>query len=329
MTKNDIKQDMVEIATNNMVDENGELEIYGVKFTPSVITIVGYEELQETIKGYANKYRGLVFEEKDLKMAKDIRSELNGVYKSMDDKRKEIKREFTKPLTEFENDMKIINNQIKEVIQPIDNGIKEIEQKQRDEKRKEIEIKISEQLKEKTEFVKNHFEYNPKWENKTFNMKKVAEEVDGQISILEKEETDLNAKINIVKAYCSAVNVQEDGWLNLIDSGRSATEIISMIDNSLKLEKEREASRIRQIEEDNQKELEKQKELETKRQNVVSDIDINNNGVEIDVSKIDVDSEIKKHTIKLEITGSLNQLKELKSFMDNVGITTKTIGGNE
>lgn len=184
----DIKKDITDLVKSGAVNEDGELEIYGVTLTPSEINIQGYDELVKVMDGYTEKYANLIFGKKDLKDAKNVRKELNGVFKSLDDKRKEIKKEFNKPLVKFEADMKVITDGIKEVVAPIDKTIKDIEDTERSQREKMVRAAVNELLNLTTEYVRARFVYNDRWNNKTFTLKKTQVEVEGQIDILEREE---------------------------------------------------------------------------------------------------------------------------------------------
>ena len=206
----------------NEVMETSEVEFFGVDFTPSKIVINNEDELTKTIEDYAAKYKGLVFNEDGVKDAKSVRAEMRGVAKSLDDKRKVVKNEYNKPLALFEKRIKKLTETIQEVITPIDQGIKNLEEQERLSKQKEIEMQVNKQLEEQSEYVKESFLYNPKWLNKTNSMKKVAEEVEEQIQLLLKEEQQINANVDIITNYCKAVKVEPQGWLTVLRNGNTA-----------------------------------------------------------------------------------------------------------
>ncbi|MGB3160925.1 MAG: DUF1351 domain-containing protein [Carnobacterium sp.] len=315
----------------NELMETGEVELYGVDFTPSIITINGYEELESTIKGYADKYRGLIFEEENIADAKAIRAEMNNVIKSLDNKRKEVKKAYNKPLNDFENQIKELLNKIKEVNEPIDAGIKEVELKQRDDKRKEIEKQIDERLKEESDYVKKEFSYDSRWPNKTYTMKKIADEVEAQITALVAEEAQIKANQDIITNYCEAVSVEPHGWVSLLNTGHTAPEVMKMIDNSLKEEKAR-----KQAELDRKAKLEEELAYKTEQQRIKEEsyVETSVKSLEDPLSFMEDDldflnespfespevEQAKPYTVTLELTGTMEQLEKLNGYIKQLGL---------
>lgn len=288
--------------------ETGEVELYGVDFTPSVITINGYEELESTVQGYANKYRGLVFEEDGLKSAKAVRAEMNGVIKSLDNKRKEVKKAYNEPLNAFEKRINKLNNQIKEVINPIDAGIKDLEERQRNEKQKEVGKRVAEELENESNYVKENFEMDPKWCNQSVTMKKVAEEVAKAIEWLRREDEQIQKDILIISNYCKAVKVDSYAWLEMLKNEHSAPEVMKMIDNSLA-----EAKRREQVENERQERIKQESYTEL---SVESLEDVY---MEDDLDFLNI-VEVEEHTVTLELTGTMDQLRALNDYINQLGL---------
>jgi len=315
----------------NELTETGEVEIYGVDFTPSVITINGYEELESTIKGYAAKYRGLVFEEENIADAKAIRAEMNGVIKSLDNKRKEVKKAYNEPLNHFENRIKALNNQIKEVNDPIDAGIKEVELKQKMDKQLEIEKQVNKLLTNEPEYIKEKFEYDSKWFNKTTSMKKIADEVEAQVTALIAEETQIKANQDIITNYCKAVDVESQGWVSLLNTGHTAPEVMKMIDNSLKEEKARKQTEI-----ERQVKLEEELQYKEEQQRIKEEsyVEVSAEFLEGPLSFMEDDldflneppfespevEQVKPYTVTLELTGTMDQLEKLNGYIKQLGL---------
>lgn len=315
----------------NELMETGEVEIYRVDFTPSIITINGYEELESTIKGYADKYRGLIFEEESIAGAKAIRAEMNGVIKSLDNKRKEVKKAYNKPLNDFENQIKELLNQIKEVNEPIDAGIKEVELKQREDKQKEIEKQVDERLKEESDYVKSEFSYDSRWPNKTYTIKKVADEVETQVAALVAEEKQIKANQDIITNYCKAVDVEPNGWVSLLNTGHTAPEVMKMIDNSLKEEKVRkqaELERKAKLEEElaykkEQQRIKEESYVETSIESLEDPLSFMEDDLDFLNEPPFESSEVeqaKPYTVTLELTGTMDQLEKLNEYIKQLGL---------
>lgn len=305
--------------------ETGEVELYGVDFTPSVITINGYEELESTVQGYANKYRGLVFEEDGLKSAKAVRAEMNGVIKSLDNKRKEVKKAYNEPLNAFEKRINKLNNQIKEVINPIDAGIKDLEERQRNEKQTEVGKRVAEELENESNYVKENFEMDPKWCNQSVTMKKVAEEVAKAIEWLRREDEQIQKDILIISNYCKAVKVDSYAWLEMLKNEHSAPEVMKMIDNSLA-----EAKRREQVENERQERLERElkenEEFKAEQERIKQEsyTELSVESLEDVYMEDDLDFlnivEVEEHTVTLELTGTMDQLRALNDYINQLGL---------
>lgn len=301
----------------NELMETGEVEFFGVDFTPSKIVINNEDELTKTIEDYAAKYKGLVVNEEDVNDAKQVRAEMRGVAKSLDDKRKEVKKEYNKPLALFEKRIKKLTETIQEVITPIDEGIKNLEERERLSKQNEIETQVNKLLEEQSDYVKESFLHNPKWLNKTVAMKKVAEEVAEQIKLLQKEEQQIKANEDIISNYCKAVKVEPQGWLTVLKNGNTAPEVMRMIDKSLADAKEREQAEIDR----------KQREEELARIKQDSYVELSVESVQETPYEPDFTDleEPEVQTYHLEVTGTIDQLSALNSFMVDNGIKVKSV----
>lgn len=301
----------------NELMETGEVEFFGVDFTPSKIVINNEDELTKTIEDYAAKYKGLVVNEDDVNDAKKVRAEMRGVAKSLDDKRKDVKKEYNKPLALFEKRIKKLTETIQEVITPIDEGIKNLEEREKLSKQNEIETQVNKLLEEQSDYVKESFLHNPKWLNKTVAMKKVAEEVAEQIKLLQKEEQQIKANEDIISNYCKAVKVEPQGWLTVLKNGNTAPEVMKMIDKSLADAKEREQAEIDR--------KQREEELARIKQDSYVELSVENiqeTHYEPDFTDLE---EPEVQTYHLEVTGTIDQLSALNSFMVDNGIKVKSV----
>lgn len=133
------------------------------------------EELKAEISEKMQDYKNLVFTEETIKEAKKDRANLNKLKNAFEDERKRIKKLCMAPYDEFEKQVKELVALIDEPIRLIDNQIKEVEKKRRDEKRKEVEAlfpTIGFQA-----FVTLDMIWDEKWLNATVPMAKVEEQM--------------------------------------------------------------------------------------------------------------------------------------------------------
>lgn len=97
------------------------------------------EELKTEIAEKMQEYKSLAFTEETIKEAKADRAKLNKLRTAFEDERKRIKKMCMAPYDAFEKQVKELIALIDEPIKLIDSQIKEVEEKRRNDKRKEIE----------------------------------------------------------------------------------------------------------------------------------------------------------------------------------------------
>ena len=119
----------------------------------------------------------LAYFEQEMQSAKDeqelkaVRAELNKYLKSANDARKEIKKDLTAPITEFESFFKEQEGRFSEVKETINSKMETLENERKEKKRQTImEIDgIDEYLA--------FYEFPQTWLNKTTSIKEISEEV--------------------------------------------------------------------------------------------------------------------------------------------------------
>ena len=153
---------------------------------------INYEELKKELGLQLQHYKGLVFAENEIVSAKKTRADLNRVATVIDERRKELKKEFLKPYEEVENQAKELIGMIKDVNGEIDKQIKDYEEKEKEEKKIEIA-----QLWCSLHYNKITVDkiWNDKWLNKTFSMKDIEEEMRTRI-------TEIEADLNAIDELC-------------------------------------------------------------------------------------------------------------------------------
>ena len=76
---------------------------FKVSYMPTEIKINNYDEMKRQIEDYVETYRGSVVTAQTVAGDKLVRQQMNKLSKALNDRRKEIKREYNKPLAAFEN----------------------------------------------------------------------------------------------------------------------------------------------------------------------------------------------------------------------------------
>lgn len=169
----------------------GSMEFKVIEKVPGKL-VINYEELKAALSVELEKYKGLVVTENQITEAKSTRAKLNKVKAAIEDRRKELKKEYLKPYEIIEKQAKELVGMIDEASSNIANQIKEFEEKEKEAKKIEIA-----NLWVKLGYNKITVDkiWNEKWLNKTFALSKIKEEMQAQID-------DIEGDLNAIKELC-------------------------------------------------------------------------------------------------------------------------------
>lgn len=153
------------------------------------------ESFIEEVKREVAPYQGLIFEPEDTKGAKKTVADLRKYRKDIEDRRKQVKKEWLVPYTAFESRVKEALSFIDDVITPITEQLSEAEQRRIKEKTAAIEDLKTQVF---SDSVVNSYRdelwlNDPKWINATVSLKKIEEQL--QVIRL-RVQNDLNALNN-------------------------------------------------------------------------------------------------------------------------------------
>ena len=137
------------------------------------------EELQKEIAATMQEYKTLAFTADNIKDAKADRAKLNKLRTAFEDERKKVKKQCMEPYLKFEEQVKEILALIDEPIVLIDSQIREVEEQERAEKRKEIENLFQEIGFQP--FITLDMIFDEKWMNKTVSLSKIEEQMKSQM----------------------------------------------------------------------------------------------------------------------------------------------------
>lgn len=190
-----------------------ELELLNeIKFKVGEIEF-NKDKIKNEVIEYIKKFDNLIITEQDaIKDFKDIRANLNKVIKEIDDRRKQVKNEYNKPLNDFEKDVKEITNLINDVNSKIDIQIKDYEEKQKEKKLELIKEYISKHNLEKYQdlIIKEE------WLNKTYTITSIDEELEqleekikGELLAIETFSTSNIEKAELLNDYNKCLNLVE------------------------------------------------------------------------------------------------------------------------
>lgn len=200
-------------------------------------------QLFERVKERLTWYSIDRYSSDNIAAAKQDKAKLNNAAQLLNAERIRIEKEFMKPIETFKTTVSETVNLIKECSAKIDVIVKEVEQKEKDEK-KAIIIEYFESL----HFSPVDFDmlFNPKWLNKTTKLKDIQDEIRGRI---EKIKADLTVLDRIGEAeakqyYLSTLNL--DAALAKADEIKANREWLAAVEktqgeqNKTQFEREKE-----------------------------------------------------------------------------------------
>lgn len=170
-----------------------ELKLSEIKPVPVTFN---YAELKKEIAERTLPYKGLIVTEDAIPTAKADLAKLRKLEKAIDDRRKDVKKEYNAPYMEFEAKVKDILKDIQEAEQNIDSQVKGFEKQAEDEKLAQIQKFFGLAFGELAKDVRFEKVYNPKWLNKGYKMAEIEEEIAAAAN-------KLHADIDVVKGLKS------------------------------------------------------------------------------------------------------------------------------
>lgn len=255
-----------------------------------------HEELKQELSLRLEKYKGLVYSDEEIKLAKTDRATLNKFKEAIETKRKEIKKQCMKPYEDFEAKIKEILALVDAPISEIDGQVKAFEDKQKEEKKAKILDVYNENIENLTEILPFQKIFQERWLNATITMGSITKEI---TSTVEKVKTDLQ----VIETLNSEFDLQvKDKYLQTLDLTQALQEKTRLEEQKAKLE-----------------EFKKQQEQKT--ENVIQDIKAKLEPVAeqpIEQKPIEIEQELEVIDFRVYVTSE--QKRALKEFLINNNI---------
>jgi uncharacterized protein YukE len=285
----------------------GSMEFKVIEKVPGKL-VINYEELKAALSVELEKYKGLVVTENQITEAKSTRAKLNKVKAAIEDRRKELKKEYLKPYEIVEKQAKELVDMIDEASSNIANQIKEFEEKEKEAKK----IQIA-NLWVKLGYNKITVDkiWNEKWLNKTFALSKIKEEMQAQID-------DIEGDLNAIKELCGEDKQKcltlQSKYLRTLDFQQVLSEYNAETEAAKKIIAEEKAVKAEQepitvVSEEPQEEVEVQTEVQITRNDLLR-------------TKLETIYEIK-----FAVIGTEKQIKALSKFMFDNNIKFEILKG--
>ncbi|MEK2588963.1 DUF1351 domain-containing protein [Lentilactobacillus buchneri] len=278
---------------------------YTIDYQLPVITINNFDQLKTAVEAYANKYQGMAVTASTEKESKSSRAELRKLKQALDDKRKEIRKKYAEPYQRFADQIKDLEMTLDSSINPIDAGLKELEEQQRKTRLEHVKALIAEMLEApgREGVLASEIEIDPTWLNKSTSKRKIELALADVMGYIKKQHDDLKTGISTITKYAQAYHIDPAGWIDQLKQGQDVNYLLQAIDNQVKLNKQ------------------KQQTLEAQAAEAQTH-QVQQKGKTIDTNT----GEVVSHTVVLKITATIPQMKLLRAFMDSNQIRYQRVG---
>lgn len=137
-----------------------------------------YEEVKQWVQDGLSRYKGVVYDDTQIALAKTDRANLNKLAAAIDAKRKEMKAVYLQPYAEFEAQAKELTEMVKTQVAEIDAQVKAFDNFRKEEKLAKIKAEIyTPMIDTLAELVPYERLHDPKWLNVTCSINTIGAEM--------------------------------------------------------------------------------------------------------------------------------------------------------
>lgn len=264
-----------------------------INLTPAKIE-TNIQEVGKSLDLVLEKYQGLVFTEDNEKECKSTIAELNKGKKKLNDFKIQIKKEASKDIVRFEEEIKELSKKFDNVIDPIRSQYDKFEEDRKNEKSERVQIFINDYIREfelQNEFAEE-LTIEDSYLNKTTSDKKIKEDLENRANTLRIKQDKYFADVETIKTKVELANAKNN------------TELVSNTYISLL----------------------KYEDVESISEKIFVDAE-NTNVKEEPVKIVEEIKDVKteKFVEKYEVTATEKQLDELEEYMSSRGLSWKLI----
>ena len=224
------------MAENELVAFEPSIEV-----NPTPIVINNLEQLEMAVNGVVTKYgQDFVVTSDNVADTKKMRANINKIAKSINDKRLETDRQYKKPMADFDKLMKGLGDKVKNLLDPLDSKIEEVETQERQARYDSVKAEIAEMAPNYGVSVTD-IEVQPGWLLKSLSHKKLLEQIAETMTQLRKDRDQRATDIQTVRMYADQLELESSGWAALISKGEPVSDILAEMDAAAaKRDKERQ-----------------------------------------------------------------------------------------
>lgn len=247
------------------------MELIIRNITPATVDM-NINEIEGFITSTKEKYQNLVFTDDQIDEAKSSRATLNKLEKNIAEVRKKIEKESKMNIEKLINTLKQAEKDVKELSNNIGFQIKAFEEKEWENKQIEINTAINEIFKNDTDLI-NYIKHNEKWRNKTYNISKIKDEIEAELSRLNLKKDFIIEEIKKANEEISFKIIFEN-MITLLNA--EFPEIVNQIRNEKDKRKETEENLRKQAEEKARQEAELEAQKQQAKAVIVEEVPLPN-----------------------------------------------------
>ena len=135
------------------------------------------EQITSAVENIISQYEGITYTEEQIRDAKKDRAILNAMKTDISNRRIQVKKALMAPYNVFEAEVKEVVAMIEKPIEMIDKQLIEYEEKQKEEKKNELESFFNENVSGLEGSLTFDMIFNLKWLNKTSSLKSCKDEI--------------------------------------------------------------------------------------------------------------------------------------------------------
>lgn len=184
-----------------MTEELMRIDDSQIVYKPCDITFGGFDNLLEQSKKLAYEIENVEVNEENIKQSRKLLAAVNKRLKELDDKRISIKKEVLVPYNVFESQVKEIVNIVKEADNIVRVQVREMEEKERELKKQEIEKLFNKRIStfKYSELFTFYDFFKQSYLNKTTSMNRIELEMVGWFAKIENEVAVISTLPNSTK----------------------------------------------------------------------------------------------------------------------------------
>ena len=292
---NEAKKDMITFENEN----------FPISFKKAEIDFPGYESLNAKVDDLAKGWESYVVTSKSYPYDKKTRAELNRIRKALNDRRKSITQQASRPIDEFTAQIKSLDLKIKVAVDHISEGIKSFDDKAKKDKHQQNLLQLG-KIAVEYNIPLQELDYQEKWDNKTASWGRIEEEARQQFKAIAERLKARKEAEQVIATKASEYTkpaMTASPYLQMLNY-KSLPDVLTQMDNDheylIKQAKQQEENRKKAVE---ALEQHGDKYVDAKTGEVVD----------------------KVHSVTLKFTGTKEQLTALSNFIRDWGISYEKV----